>query len=58
MGAVVGRTWRMEGKRRVGTCVLGMNMTHLYPLALQTCASPMPVFPAVPSTTVPPGLSL
>lgn len=38
--------------------VLGMYITHLYPRALQTCARPMPVFPAVPSTTVPPGLIL
>ena len=33
-------------------------MTHRYPLALHTCASPIPVFPAVPSTTVPPGFNL
>lgn len=33
-------------------------MTHLYPLARQTWASPIPVFPAVPSTTVPPGFNL
>eukprot|EP00976_Prorocentrum_cordatum_P062750 1176830-Prorocentrum_minimum.AAC.10 len=32
-------------------------MTVLYPLAFATRASPIPVFPAVPSTTSPPGLS-
>ena len=32
-------------------------MTHLYPRALQIWARPMPVLPAVPSTTVPPGFS-
>lgn len=31
-------------------------MTHLYPLLRHTWASPIPVLPAVPSTTVPPGL--
>lgn len=35
-----------------------MNITSLYPRALQTCANPIPVLPAVPSTTVPPGFSL
>lgn len=35
-----------------------MKITHRYPLALHTCASPIPVFPAVPSTTVPPGFNL
>ena len=34
-----------------------MNMTHLYPRALQIWARPIPVLPAVPSTTVPPGFS-
>jgi hypothetical protein len=33
-------------------------MTHLYPLERHTCASPIPVLPAVPSTTVPPGFNL
>lgn len=33
-------------------------MTHLYPLARQTWANPIPVLPAVPSTTVPPGFIL
>ena len=40
------------------TWVFGMKMMHRYPLALHTCASPIPVFPAVPSTTVPPGFNL
>lgn len=31
--------------------------THLNPIDRHMCASPMPVFPAVPSTTVPPGRS-
>ena len=35
-----------------------MNITHLKPLDLQTWANPIPVLPAVPSTTVPPGLML
>ena len=39
-------------------CVSGMTMIVLYPLALATSAKPMPVFPAVPSTMVPPGLSV
>ena len=30
-------------------------MTQLYPFDRHTCASPIPVFPAVPSTIVPPG---
>ena len=38
--------------------MFGMKMTQRYPRALQTCASPIPVFPAVPSTTVPPGFKL
>ena len=33
-------------------------MTVFSPSALPTSASPMPVLPAVPSTTVPPGWSL
>ena len=37
--------------------LLGMKMTHLYPSARHIWASPIPVFPAVPSTTVPPGSS-
>lgn len=32
-------------------------MTSRYPLDLHTCARPIPVFPAVPSTTVPPGFN-
>jgi hypothetical protein len=47
-----------EGWSKEFTCVSGMKITHLYPLARQTCANPMPVFPAVPSTTVPPGCNL
>src|ERR1700756_2080427 len=38
-------------------CVSGMTMMVRYPRALATSASPMPVLPAVPSTTRPPGLS-
>ena len=34
-----------------------MKMTQWYPRALQMWASPIPVLPAVPSTTVPPALS-
>ena len=51
---------RSRGRRARArrTWVFGMKMTQRYPRALQTCASPMPVLPAVPSTTVPPGLSL
>src|ERR1700733_5873692 len=47
-----------EGWSKEFTCVSGMKITHVYPLARQTCANPMPVFPAVPSTTVPPGCNL
>ena len=38
-------------------CVSGMTMTDLRPSALPTSARPMPVLPAVPSTTMPPGCS-
>lgn len=34
------------------------SSTHLYPLERHTWAKPIPVLPAVPSTTVPPGFSL
>ena len=37
--------------------VSGMTMTVFKPSALPTSARPMPVLPAVPSTTVPPGCS-
>jgi hypothetical protein len=39
-----------------GTC--GIMMIHLYPFAAHAIASPIPVLPDVPSTTVMPGLSL
>src|SRR5262245_19936586 len=35
--------------------VSGRTITVRYPLAFPTSASPIPVFPAVPSTTMPPG---
>ena len=37
--------------------VSGMTMTARYPSALATIAMPIPVLPAVPSTTAPPGPS-
>src|SRR5687768_5115283 len=36
-------------------CVSGIRITVRYPRALPTRASPIPVLPAVPSTTTPPG---
>lgn len=36
---------------------IGCNDSHLNPIGRHMCASPMPVLPAVPSTTVPPGHS-
>src|SRR5262249_18049731 len=38
-------------------CVSGITITVWYPRALATRASPMPVLPAVLSTTTPPGRS-
>ena len=38
-------------------CVSGMTMTVRNPMEAPTSASPIPVFPAVPSTMVPPGSS-
>ena len=38
-------------------CVLGMTITVRSPSALPSTVRPMPVLPAVPSTTVPPGRS-
>ena len=38
--------------------VSGITITVRKPSALATSASPMPVLPAVPSTTVPPGRSV
>ena len=36
-------------------CLSAMVKTHLYPLAIAARASPIPVFPLVPSIMVPPG---
>ena len=47
------------GNTGIGLCLIGNSIgyktiTVLYPLALPTKHKPMPVFPAVPSTIVPP----
>src|SRR2546430_13621975 len=37
------------------TEIYTLSLHDALPISLHTCASPMPVLPAVPSTTVPPG---